>query len=51
MFTRARSAEICGDSAVVVHRRGRQHPCRDAEADPHGPDFSEDYRDSPGAIH
>ena len=44
MQRRTRSVS-CGGSAVAVHREGRQHPCPGAEADPHGPDCSEDFGD------
>ena len=44
MFT-----ENCGVSAVAV-RPGRRHLFRSAEADPHGPGYSADHRDSPVAV-
>ena len=42
------SAEICGFSAVAVHRR--RLPSSFADADPHGPDCSADHRDSSDAV-
>ena len=35
----------------MVFIAGRAVPCRDAEADPHGPDCLSDHRDSPVASH
>ena len=45
------TAENCVGSAVAVHRQGRQHRRRGAEADPYGLDCSEDHGDSPVARH
>ena len=41
---------ICGLSAVAVHQHRRRHPFRAANADPHGPDYSADYRVSTVAV-
>ena len=38
--------KIIAGLAVAVHRQGRQHPCRGAEAGSHGPSRSEDDGDS-----
>ena len=35
---------------LVENFVGFQHPCRGAEADPHGPDYSADHRDSSVAV-
>ena len=41
---------ICGLSAVAVHQHRRRHPFRAANADPHGPVYSADYRVSTVAV-
>ena len=41
---------MCGLSAVAVHQHRRRHPFRAANADPHGPDYSADYRVSTVAV-
>ena len=38
------------DVYAAISFQGRRHPCRDAEADPHGPDCSADHRDSAVAV-
>ena len=45
------SSENCGSSTVAVLGLCGSHPCRGAEADPHGPVCSEDHRDSAVAVH
>ena len=47
----ARSPRCQSRSVVAVHRQGRRHPCRGAEADPCGPGDSEDVSDSTAALH
>ena len=44
------TAVNCGLSAVAVHQHRRRHPFRAANADPHGPDYSADYRVSTVAV-
>ena len=46
-----RSPRCQSRSVVAVHRQGRRLPCRGAEADPYGPDVSEDDRDSTVIVH
>ena len=37
--------------SLLAARAGRRFSCRDAEADPYGPDCSADHGDSPVAVH